>query len=547
MNRGVSGGYIMQHTLLSIAGRGKSVMKGQIRGPSLTLLLWLLLSHHCFAADDTFELHPKWLRPGPDTVVQIKLPGTIDVNKKLFLRFTVSNATIAELPLSGDQLSRRVAEVKIRGPLRSGTYGTELVSEEGKVLASGPREIRVAIAEKPVISAIYPKVIYPRTGRYDFEIIGDNFSHFEADKIIIRINDVVVKLNKYDSDQAGNVLVPQDKRILPYLVSDWRAIRICGLSLDSVQIGRPLEITVEVDKLVSDPKPLALSLVQRYLPRVIAFAVLGGVIVLVYFLFIRRMVRLQPENTPHPVMTCLFNEPQTNTYSLSKLQMVIWGGAAIVAYSYLAASQFLVQWKLGIPNVPDGLPMLLGISATTTALAVGATGIRGSKGAGTVNPGLADFITSGGVFAPERLQFFVWTMLGATTFVAATLFRDPGTATEMANIPDTFNQLMGASSLGYLAGKISRKPGPVIKSISPDDQSGGVRIIGENLSPTAQLLFNGALLTAKIIPAAGQPTGAEFVSELLVTSTDTSFVLTPGSVVQINNPDGQGAEWHQTA
>ncbi len=537
----------MQKTIPPIISLRESVRKWRSESCVLLLLLGLTLSHSCFAADETFEMHPKWLRPGPDTVAQIKLSDTIDISRKLFLRLTLATATIAEFPLSGDQLSRRLAVVKIPAPLRSGTYRTELVSEEGKLLATGPRDVMVAIAEKPVISAIYPKVIYPRHGRYDFEIIGDNFSHFEADKIIIRINDVVVKLNKYDGDPAGNVLAPPDKRIQPYLVSDWRSIRISGLTLDGVQIGRPLEISVEVDKLASDSKPLALSLVQRYLPRVIAFAVLGGVIVLVYLFFIRRMVRLQQENTPHPVMACLFSEPQTNSYSLSKLQMVIWGGAAIVAYSYLAASQFLVQWKLGIPNVPDGLPMLLGISATTTALAVGATGIRGSKGAGTVNPGLADFITSGGVFAPERLQFFVWTLLGATTFVAATLFRDPGTASEMATIPDTFNQLMGASSLGYLAGKISRKPGPVIKSISSDDQSGGIKIVGENLSPRAQLLFNGVLLAAKVTPTTGQPAGTEFVSELFVTSTESGFALTTGSVVQINNPDGQGAEWHQTA
>ena len=537
----------MRNILLSMIGSYKSVKSWWIQALPLILLLGLIFSRNCLAADETFELHPKWLRPGPNTMAQVKLPATLDTSRKLFLRFTHANDTFTDLPLPGDQMSKRVAEVMIRGPLRSGTCRADLVNEEGKLQSTGPKDIRIAIVEKPAISTIYPKIIYPKNGLYDFDILGDNFSHFEAGKIIIRINDVVVDLNKYESDSAGNVLVPPEKRIKPYLVSDWRAIRICGLSLEKGQIGRPLEITVEVDKLVSESKPLALSLVPRYLPRVIAFAVLGLVVALVYLLFIRRMARLQPENIPHPIMACLFNEPQTNTYSLSKLQMVIWGGAAIVAYSYLAASQFLVQWKLGIPNVPDGLPMLLGISATTTALAVGATGLRGSKGGGTVNPGLADFITSGGVFAPERLQFFVWTVLGATTFIAATLFRDPGTASEMANIPDTFNQLMGASSLGYLAGKISRKPGPVIKSISPDDQSEGFRIIGENLSPRAQLLFNGVQVTTRFVPGAGQPASAEFVSELLVIPVEPGFALKPGTQVQISNPDGQCAEWQQSA
>jgi len=501
----------------------------------------------CMAAQNEFELYPTWVRPGPETIVRVKLSDTFDVTKKMYLRLILPKSTVADFPLPVEQVHRRLAEVKIPGPLRRGTYKSELVSDEGVVLASGMRDVKVAATEKPVITSILPKVIYPQNGRYNFDIIGENFSHVEEEKIVIRINDIALADIKKCESVAG-VKTPDlhNEHNLPCLVSDWRAIRMYGLSLDAVSIGRPLEISVEVDKLISDPKPLALSLVQRFTPIVVALAVLAAVVAVIYFLFIRKMLSRQPRKTQYPLLACLVIEPQTKTYSLAKLQMLIWASAAIVSYSYLAASQFLVQWKLGIPNVPEGLPMLLGISATTTALAVSATELRGSKGAGLVNPGLADFITTGGVFAPERLQFFVWTILGAITFVAATLAQDPGTATEMARIPDTFNQLMGASSLGYLAGKFTRKPGPVINAVTIDEQSGAIRISGESLSPRAQIQVNGAPSAYPVDFDLCQAAGTEFFSELSLMPGKEVPEVPQVTHVKVKNPDGQIAEWHST-
>jgi len=495
----------------------------------------------CQAAQNEFELYPTWVRPGPDTIVRVKLSDTFDVTKKIYLRMILPKSTVTDFPLAAEQVRRRLAEVRIPGPLRRGVYKTQLVSDEGVILSSGIHDVKVAATEKPVITSILPKIIYPQNGRYNFDIIGENIGHVEEDKVDIRINDISLgDVKKCESIMAGKVPALHNEHNLPCLLSDWRAIRVYGLSLAGVPIGRPLEISIEVDKLISDPKPLALSLVQRSVPIMVALAVLAAVVAVTYVLFIRRMVRRQPKDTPYPLLACLIIEPQTQTYSLAKLQMLIWAAAAIVSYSYLAASQFLVQWKLGIPNVPEGLPMLLGISAATTALAVSATELRGSKGAGLVSPGLADFITTGGVFAPERLQFFIWTILGALTFVAATLAQDPGTASEMARIPDTFNQLMGASSLGYLAGKFTRKAGPVITAVTVDDLSGKIRITGENLSPRAQILLNGASTSYQVDSEPCQAVGVEFLSELLLRVGDEKEEVT---LLKVRNPDGQIAEW----
>ena len=515
----------------------------------LLLLFGLTTCQTAFAAENSFELAPRWVRPGPDTIIKVRLSEKIDVSRQLYLRLSTENSS-TDLPLPLAQSRRRVADVKVTTLLRRGSYITELVSEDGALIAAGSKKIHIAATEKPVITAIMPKVMYPENGRYDFELIGENFNHYKSvegdnsEKLVIRINDIVLdNLHTCKSSSKGTLPTEHEKCELPCLTEDWRSIRIHGFKLDKKMIVRPLEISIATDKLVSDSKPLTLSKVPRGMPRIIAVVTLVTVAVLVYLLFIRKMGAAHPSETRYPSLACLFIESETNTYSLSKLQMVIWASAAIVAYSYLAASQFLVQWKLGIPNVPEGLPMLLGISATTTAIAVGATGLRGSKGAGLVRPGMADFITNGGVFAPERLQFFIWTVLGAITFVAATLSQDPGSVTEMANIPDTFNQLMGASSVGYLAGKFVRKPGPVIKSVTPDEASGGFRIAGEHLSPRAMVMLN----EVQVVPQPCQKDGDEFVSELVIQPGTEATAIEAVTKVKIKNPDGQLAEWSNPA
>jgi hypothetical protein len=48
-----------------------------------------------------------------------------------------------------------------------------------------------------------------------------------------------------------------------------------------------------------------------------------------------------------------------------------------------------------------------------------------------------------------------------------TLSSDPATLHDLPKIPESFLQIMGVSSLGYLGGKLARKPGAVIDNIEP--------------------------------------------------------------------------------
>jgi len=166
----------------------------------------------------------------------------------------------------------------------------------------------------------------------------------------------------------------------------------------------------------------------------------------------------------------LFLDPETNSYSLSKLQFYLWTVAALFSYAYLFISRVHVQNTIW-PDVPPNLPGVIAIAAGTTVSSVLVTASKGSKGAGPAQPGFADFITSGGVVAPDRVQMLLWTLFGVGAFIVTTLAQSPAEIQTLPTIPDNFLYLMGLSSAGYLGGKLARKAGPVINeiSISPTD------------------------------------------------------------------------------
>jgi hypothetical protein len=169
----------------------------------------------------------------------------------------------------------------------------------------------------------------------------------------------------------------------------------------------------------------------------------------------------------------LFLDPETNSYSLSKLQFYLWTVASLFSYAYLFISRVHVQNAIW-PDVPPNLPGVIAIAAGTTVSSVLVTASKGSKGAGPARPGFADFITSGGVVAPDRVQMLLWTLFGVGAFIVTTLAQSPAEIQTLPTIPDNFLYLMGLSSAGYLGGKLARKAGPVVNEISispidPDD------------------------------------------------------------------------------
>ena len=182
----------------------------------------------------------------------------------------------------------------------------------------------------------------------------------------------------------------------------------------------------------------------------------------------------------------LFLDRETGTYSLSKLQFYTWTLVAIFSYTYLYVSRFWYQSWGDIPPIPSGLP---GIVAIAGGAAVGSqviTNINGPKGSGALHPALGDFITSGGVVAAERVQFLIWTLIGAAGLVIATAQIDPRTLVELPSVPESILAISGVSAFGYLGGKLARNPGPVINEV----------IITKGADPDAKVAADAAATKA---------------------------------------------------
>lgn len=70
-----------------------------------------------------------------------------------------------------------------------------------------------------------------------------------------------------------------------------------------------------------------------------------------------------------------------------------------------------------------------------------------------------------------------------------------------------------------------------------------MHILGDSLSPRAQVSLNGTMLQTEEVSADPKArTDAEFVTELLVTPTTISLASADSITVKIVNPDGQSAE-----
>ena len=419
---------------------------------------------------------------------------------------------------------------------------------------------RITAETSPKITAIYPTVSYlnyPEDNKdtYEFKIIGEGFSHVAEDNMLIIEGISVVPLCTNNQNPDGNCARNE--------VSDGgRQLQVWGIPKEPY--GGPQKVRVRVGDQISDPVAVTLSRVGRATPTIIAFVVLALLLGLIAFILRRRRKAAFTErNTDftasggmtHTFFSALLLDPETNTYSLSKFQFYAWTIVVVLGYAYLTAARSLVRWDFTFPDLPDNLPGIVLIAVSTSALAVGITSAKGSKGSGDLRPSMADLLTSGGVISAERLQFFVWTVIGALTFIFLTFSVEPGKIEQLPSVPEKFLYLMGISSFGYLGGKLARKPGPKITQIEAERGSLVLTIHGENLSPDATFKIDGADLQLTRLDNAKHPDGKPEVKEMDVQTGFAKLlrlvIATPESdwekdgkhIFTLINPNGEKAEW----
>lgn len=452
-----------------------------------------------------------------------------------------------------------------------------ILSDNGRLRVRGDSAARVTV------SSVYQTVNYVETagahkGCFHFVVLGEGFSRVGVDnELLYEGGRIPICWRDGDVAVRGNACRPG--------VGSGReggagggSAAVCDLEQDH-GFGRvvsqqqlefdlpekywgPQALRIAVGDAVSDP-PVAVVLapVRRSTPIVTAVLVLVLLIAMVAWLLGTRRSSYKIAGRDVSLLSALLLDPATDTYSLSKAQFYAWTAAAAFGYSYLTLARSLIQGHFEFAPIPENLPGILAVSVGTATVGLGVNNVR-PKGAGNVQPGLADFITSGGVVAAERLQFLVWTVLGLLIFVMLVITSDPATIATLPTIPEGFLYLMGISSFGYLGGRLARKGGPIIDEIIADVSSLTLEIHGRNLSKDASFRIDTEDVTLDMLSGErraefspkddeSQDTTLAKILKLTMPTPKPAWTTRASHpdaqkrthTLTIINPDGQKADW----
>jgi hypothetical protein len=462
------------------------------------------------------------------THVTLPLSGIVAGNKDVKIRWidpVASNGTekptrTSTAPITADRKGCTLA-VPIDLPLGDYYLGVARTETEAP---SDRVEAKVKRGPAPLlkVTAVVPETGFPEEkNTYKLVLLGDGFSEVPEDNGLI-----------FDGRDELGVKWRGEKLKPGEVQGIWHGTHKLEFRDIPASYFGPLQVRLRIGDTVSDPPvPVTLSPYVSATPRIAAVAVTGAIALLVYLLAAHGLTRAQIAGAKKTVLTTLLLDPETDSFSLSKFQLFAWTAVSVFAYTYLLLARSLLRGHFDFAPVPENLPSLLLLSASTTAVAGGITAAKGPKGAGGVQPSLSDFITVGGVVSVERFQFFVWTILGVIAFPFLIAAQSPAQFQEIPKIPDGLLYLMGASSAGYLGGKIARKPGPVIDSIVVQQGSLVLDIFGRCLSRNASFAIEGSPVTARL---PGEPDAV---------AGGASDHKLPDATVAVIRPDETAPDW----
>jgi hypothetical protein len=439
----------------------------------------------------------------------------------------------------------------------TGRYLVYIAFDSTELAVPGDLTVLPDQAAKVQIDSIFPATDYrsDNDDGYDFDISGTNLGQAPNDNIleVIGAGPQPVGTAEECKDYATAKIF---KKICLSYEPAMETRRLSVKGFHPAHYEGSVEFRLRVNGNVSETKQVTFSGITETDLRVLATVVslvLGAVVLALVWQGIG-VYKIRGE--AYAPAASFFLDKQTNSYSLSKFQLLAWTGVAVFSYIFVFFCRMLIQWNFTFPAIPSGWPTLLGLSAGTTVAAVGITSNRGSKGAGPISPSMADFISSGGLVMSDRFQFFVWTLVGCAGFLALVLSHDPSTLKDLPEVPDGFLYLMGISATGYLGGKLVRLPGPVVTQllvagVVPADAGGPparmtINIKGDNLSQNALVKVDDDGLrpdqfSIEAVKAQDQAPDSSFCSEINLTLKDASAYLEGEHNLTLTNKDGQMA------
>jgi len=499
------------------------------------------------AASDYAANFPDIVAPGQSVEITGKFDPLKDKTAtiKIFRMGTDTPVTT----VAGDVTASSVS-VRLPSNLEPGRYYLTLnYQDQANILVPGELRIQPKAVQ---LDAAHPATAYRnKDGSFDFDVVGQNFSGIPEDnQIYISGQGSIIK-----SWAKGDCPSANARPCLSLESSE--KLHVSGYSGERYQGPLLLSVGIKGTGVRSGEKPLILARMSEtgvLLWTVAIFLVLAFSIYRLVSKGVRENIINGRRYSP---FWFFFIDKQTNSYSLSKFQLLLFFSCFVFGYLYVFLCRWLVQWQFVLPDVPSSFSGILAMSAGTTIVAAGATQARGSKGAGTVFPSAADFISIGGQVVPERFQFFVWTLVACFGFLALLVSQNPATISGFPDFPQGLLYVMGVSAGGYLAGKITRPPGPIIRNIAWDAGNSEITIQGENLSSDADFWIDDTKLPIdpraqqNLVKATPQEQAADrtFCSQLKITiSTIAGLDLSTGDhLFKIVNKDGQFAEAPFTA
>jgi hypothetical protein len=420
-----------------------------------------------------------------------------------------------------------------------------------------PGELRIQPDElaKVTLDSIAPATDYLSDGSegFDFVMSGQNLARVATDNVVIAVGYGPLDMGSAD-ECATRAAMNKAKKICLTYDPGMEGQKLNVLNYRPRRYEGPASFQVKVGNNISTAQKITFSGLRAETLRFVAIGVFVVLAAIVFALVIRGIRQNQLAGESYSPIAAFFLDRQTNSYSLSKFQVIAWTTVSIFGFVYLFLCRAYVQWNFTFPPIPQGLPTLLGVSAGTTVAAAGITVNHGSKGAGPIHPSMADFISTGGMIAGERFQFFVWTVVGCLGFLAIILSSDPASLTQLPDVNGTFLTLMGISSAGYLAGKLVRSPGPIIQLLTiseitpaapPNHAIMKLEVKGQNMSDQAVLKVDDKELGPLQYSIVGtqkqdQPANNPYYSTVLVTLTADNY-LAGSHVLYLVNDDGQSA------
>src|SRR3984893_7542256 len=339
----------------------------------LSSLAMVLLSPRLHAATlDNTTNFPETVSPG-ETVT---IAGTFDPAKKANAVVKLYHVgTTAIVDTRAGEVSAKSIVVKLPDSnLPAGRYYVT-VDEENLVDQVVPGELRVQVNVK--LDAAHPTTAYANgAGSFDFDVVGQNFSPEPQDDQInvAGLGGIILKEHRFkDQDACKN---PANWPCL--WVESSEKLHVLGYKGERYQ--GPLLLSVGVGSVRSAEKQLVLSRISETWVLVASVGIFLFVGFIVFLLVAKGLRSVTGGGRLASVFWSLFIDKQTNSYSLSKFQLLMFSSVFLFGYLYVFLCHWLVQWQFTLPDVPTSFSGMLAMSAGTAVAAAGATAARGSKG-----------------------------------------------------------------------------------------------------------------------------------------------------------------------